>query len=329
MRNRIVRFHETGAPADVLRIEEETLPELSEGEAQVRVLASPINPADLNFIEGSYGIKPTLPAVPGTEGVGEVEKVRSRVSDLKEGDRVLLPAGAGAWRERLIVDANALIRISPGIPVEQAAMLRVNPATAFLMLKEFVALEEGDWVVQNASNSGVGRCVIAIARELGLRTINLVRRETLVPELKAAGADVVLLDSRESVEEAKRAAGKSPVRLALNAVGGESALNLMKVLSPGGTLVTYGAMGLQPVRISSGILIFKDLRFRGFWVTRRLEEMSRPEVEALFERLGAWAEKGVLKVAVERVYPLEQIIEAVRRAAEGGRSGKILLGSLS
>ncbi len=118
-------------------------------------------------------------------------------------------------------------------------------------------------MVQNAANSAVGRSVIQIARARGLKTLNVVRRPELIDELKALGADVVVTedtDLRTSVEEL---CGGSRPRLALNAVGGASALNLANALADRGTHVTYGAMGRQPLKIPNGLLIFREITFRG------------------------------------------------------------------
>jgi trans-2-enoyl-CoA reductase len=262
-------IHEFGTPAEVVRVENVEVPPLDAKSARVRVLASPINPADLNVLEGKYPIRPELPGVPGVEGVGVVEEIGEGVKALHVGDHVMLPHGVGAWREAAVIaDAEEkLMVVPPEVPVEQAAMLRINPATALRMLRDFVTLSEGDFVIQNAANSAVGRLVIQIAKANGWRTINLVRRPELIDELRTLGGDVVLLDSDEVKDQIATATGGAPVKLALNCVGGESALRLANALAFGGTLVTFGAMSRQPLRIPNGLLIFKDLRWRGFWIT--------------------------------------------------------------
>jgi trans-2-enoyl-CoA reductase len=189
------------------------------------------------------------------------------------------------------------------------------------MLRQFVKLERGEWVIQNASNSAVGRAVIHLAHAMGLRTINLVRRPELISELKAEGADAVLLDDASANEQIKAIA--SP-RLGLNAVGGESALRLANSLADGGTLVTYGAMGRQPLRLPNGLLIFKDLRFVGFWFTRWSQQASLGERRALVEELLQFAAQGVLRTPIERTYQLSEWEAALAHARKSGRSGKIL-----
>jgi len=235
----------------------------------------------------------------------------------------------GAWREAAVVpDADASLRIvPPEVPVEQAAMLRINPATALRLLRDFAVLAEGDFVVQNAANSAVGRLLIQIARAAKLRTINLVRRPELIGELQAWGGDVVLLDSDAAKDQIAAAVGGAKVRLALNAVGGDSALRLANVLASGGTLVTFGAMGRQPLRIPNGLLIFKDLRWRGFWISQWYREASLESEAAMFAELFDLAKRGVLHTPVERVYPLSEAVAAIQHAAKSQRVGKILFGA--
>jgi trans-2-enoyl-CoA reductase len=166
--------------------------------------------------------------------------------------------------------------------------------------------------------------VIQIARHLGLHTVNIVRRDSLAPELEAIGADAVLTDSADLRKELPARTGGAGIKLALNAVGGESALAIANALAPRGTHVTYGAMGMQPVRVPNGLLIFKDIRFRGFWVTKWYEESSAPARQEMFKELFALAARGLLKPKVEREYPISQAKEAILRAQQGSRDGKII-----
>ena len=319
-------FHAHGAPAEVAHAEQIEVAEPGADEALVRLLAAPINPADLNVIEGKYPIRPPLPGVPGVEGAGVVAAVGAAVENVRAGDRVLLPHGYGAWREAGVVKADALVPVPPGITKEQAAMLRINPATALRMLRDFVKLKAGDWVLQNAANSAVGRAVIQLARANGWRTVNVVRRAELIGELKALGADAVLVDGDDLPEQISAATGGAPLHLALNSVGGDSALRLAKALAPSGTIVTFGAMSRQPLRIPNGLVIFQDLRWRGFWISHWYRKAPPEAVAALFAELFSLAQRGVLHTPVERIYPLTEVSAALAHAARSGRAGKILFG---
>ena len=317
-----LRFHEFGKPAGVLRLETLELPPLLDGEVRLKILAAPLNPADLNFIEGTYGVKPELPAVPGIEGCGEV--VESRSPDFSPGDRAILLRRAGSWATHVQLPAGQLFKVPPGLEPLQAAMLKVNPATAWRLLSGFGKPEPGTWIVQNAANSAVGRCVIAVAKSLGIRTMNLVRRAELRDELLALGADEVVLDDEAGLAAAKDALGDARPRLAFNCVGGDSALRLMNLLAPGGIHVTYGAMARRPLTVPNGLLIFKDLQLRGLWVTKWIEGVPRPELDEVYGNLAGLMHAGELAVPVAATLPLADFEKALERAQDSARDGKIL-----
>jgi len=290
----------------------------------VQLCAAPVNPADLNQIEGKYPVRPQLPATPGFEGAGLVTELGENVSNLTTGDLVIAPHNLGTWRDAVAIDAGELVRVPAEIDPVQAAMLKINPLTAWRLLHGYVKLEHDEWVIQNAANSAAGRAVIQIARELGLKTVNIVRREELIPELQAEGGDVVLIDADKLRDKVREQTGGAKIRLALNAVGGESALRLANCLAPGGTLVTYGAMGLQPLKIPNGLLIFKDLRFRGIWINKWYDNATQAERMAAFGPIFEMARRGQLKTKVEATFPLRDFKIAVTRAGEGKRDGKIV-----
>jgi mitochondrial enoyl-[acyl-carrier protein] reductase / trans-2-enoyl-CoA reductase len=313
-----------GNPPDVLRVESRPWPKPGPGEVIVKMRAAPINPADLNQIEGKYPVRAELPATPGFEGAGIVAEMQPGVTNLKAGALVILPHNIGTWRDAVAVKADELVVVPAGIEPVHAAMLKINPMTAWRLLHDYVNLERGDWLIQNAANSAAGRAVIQIAHELGYKTVNVVRRAELISELRAEGADLVLVDSENLRREVEDAIGGLPIRLGLNAVGGESALRLANCLAPGSTLMTYGAMSLQPLKIPNGLLIFKDLRFRGIWINKWYDNAApAPRMEA-FQRLFEMAKRGLLQTKVEQAYPLSEVKTAVAHAARGQRSGKII-----
>ncbi|HEY5895121.1 MAG TPA: 2-enoyl thioester reductase domain-containing protein [Chthoniobacterales bacterium] len=318
-------FHQHGTPADVIQLEQQPVREPEPGEILVRMLWSPVNPADLNVLEGTYGRLPKLPATPGMEGVGEVSTVGAEVTRFSPGDLVFIPSGAGYWREFWTGNPDDCVRVSAEMPADVAATLRINPATAWRMLHDFVSLQPGEWILQNAANSAVGRCVIEIAHYFGWKTVNLVRREELIPELEALGADAVILDDADAKDKVRDAMGGAKARLALNAVGGDSAYRQISALGNGGQLVTYGAMSRKPVRVSNGALIFKNVAIRGFWITTWYVSATRDEKEEFFRQLGVLASQGLLRTPVDSRFPLSQIKEAIARAEQSGRNGKVLL----
>ena len=313
-----------GNPADVLHVDSRPWPTPAPGEVIVKMRAAPINPADLNQIEGKYPVRAELPATPGFEGAGIVVDVGSDVKGLTSGALVILPHNVGTWRDAVAVKAGKLVVVPADIKPVHAAMLKINPMTAWRLLHDYVELAPGDWLIQNAANSAAGRAVIQIAHELGYKTVNVVRRSELIGELRAEGGDIVLVDSENLRREVEDAIGGPPIRLGLNAVGGESALRLANCLAPGSTLVTYGAMSLQPLKIPNGLLIFKDLRFRGIWINKWYDNATPAERMEAFQHLFEMAKRGLLQTKVEQAYPLSEAKTAVAHAARGQRSGKII-----
>ena len=313
-----------GNPAEVLHVESQRWPTPGAGEVIVKMRAAPVNPADLNQIEGKYPVRAQLPATPGFEGAGIIADVDRDVTNVAAGALVILPHNIGTWRDAVAVKADELVVVPAGIKPVHAAMLKINPMTAWRLLHDYVDLARGDWLIQNAANSAAGRAVIQIARELGYKTVNVVRRSELISELRAEGGDVVLVDSENLRREVEDAIGGPPVRLGLNAVGGESALRLANCLAPGSTLVTYGAMSLQPLKIPNGLLIFKDLRFRGIWINKWYDNATPAQRMEAFQHLFEMAQRGLLQTKMEKAYPLSEAKTAVAHAARGQRSGKII-----
>ncbi len=322
---RTARFHRAGPAHEVIALETVKTQSPNEGEVRLRMLFSPINPADLNFISGTYGTKPQLPAVPGMEGCGIIEAVGPGAESLPVGRLAMPLRPSGCWAESIVLPARDVLCLPDGLDSQQAAMLRVNPATAWGLLHSHGLPAAGHWILQNAGSSAAAHCVIGLARHLGLHTLSLVRRPESAAACLAAGADAVLPDDEEALAAAEAIPGFRPASLGLNAVGGDSALRLMNLLQPGGRLLTYGAMGRQPLKVPNGLLIFKGLELSGFWLTRWLASFPEEEWRRLYTQLAQLVAKGIIHQPVAAVYPLSSVSEAVRHAASAGRSGKILL----
>ena len=318
---RAVRYHRTGQPDEVVQIDDVLLAAPLPGEVRVRMLWAPVNPADLNMLEGKYGEARPLPDVPGNEGCGRVVAVGAQVDPSWVGRLVLVDREA--WREEGNWPVEDLVAVPAGLEARAACVLRVNPPTAWRLLHDFVDLRSGDWIVQNAATSAVGRAVIEIAARCGWKTLNGVRRPEAADELRAIGADAVVVDGDELASGADAVPAGAKPRLALNAVGGVSATRLAGLLAPGGTVVTFGAMGKEALKIPNGFLIFRDLDFRGFWLTRWLRGASGAEKDAMFGEIFRLAESGCFAPRVAAEFPLAEASGAVARAAAGG--GKVLL----
>ena len=299
-------------------------------------------------------------AVGGNEGCFEVISAGPAVSSLKKGDWVV-PAttGFGSWRTHALVeDADrSLIRVADatdGLSPLAAATVSVNPCSAYRMLRDYVDLIDlsvqgyargnargGAWFLQNGANSGVGRAAIQLGALWGLRSINVVRArpsagetEALKAELAELGATVVVTEEEfldrgfaHRMKGEWMDGGREEVMLGLNCVGGASASQLARCLGAGGTMVTYGAMSKKPVALPTGLLIFKDLRFRGFWLSRWAnadKEGKRRTIEEILGlvRAGKFKDTPVQEVRWDWDTEEATLKEAVQGTLQGFRSGK-------
>jgi len=296
----------------------------------VRLDAAPINPADINVIEGTYGKEPALPAIAGLEGVGTVLSVGSQVKGLAENDRVI-PAGPGfgTWRTHAVTSENNLLKISSDIPIHQAASISVNPSTALRLLEDFVSLKEGDVVIQNGANSMVGFCVAQLAKLRGVRTINIIRERSdyaeISTELRAVGGDIVVSDKYLRTPQFKRLISDLPKpKLALNCVGGESATEIARHLGDNGVLVTYGGMSKQPIQLPTSLFIFRNVQARGFWLTKWVADHSAQERKQMIDKIADTILQKKLRLYIEG-HKLSEFDLALKRYYEPYRGRKIVL----
>jgi trans-2-enoyl-CoA reductase len=320
-----VRFAAFGTPhevAECVEVEDAAAP--GDGAMAVDVLAFPINPADLLTISGAYAVRPKLPATLGAEGVGRITAIGSGASGLAPGDLVMILARDN-WCQRRRLPAGMVLKLPADGNVLQLAMLKVNPATALLMLRSYVELAPGDWLIQDTANSGVGTNLIRLAKADGVRTVNVVRRPELIVPLKEIGADAVVVDGEDLAGQVERATGGAPIRLAIDAIGGDIVMRLADCLAEGGTVVNYGLLSGKPCMLGSRHTIFKGITLTGFWLQKVLTGMARPDLEKLYANLAFRVASGELRVDVEKTYPIEEIKVALAHAERAGRGGKILV----
>ncbi len=288
------------------------------------VLAFPINPADMGFCRGTYRLRPPLPATPGAECVGRVTAVGQGIRHVKPGDLVINLQREN-WTQKRRVKGDDAIPLPAGIDLKQAAMVRINPPTAQLMLSDFVDLEGGDWVIQNVANSAVGRLLIVLAHQRGLRTVNVVRRAELAGELKQLGADLVVVDGADLAERVARETAGAPIRLGVEAIGGAATGRLVECVATDGTVVHYGSMsGADPV-VGRSNFTYRGVRLTGFMLGRFMARRSAEKIRALYADLAEQVMTGKLHAPVDTVYPIDKIKDALAHADKGGRNGKILV----
>jgi len=322
---KIVEFHGFGAAHEVARCVDMAEPDPPvRGEVLVEVEAFPINPVDLLTISGRYAVRPPLPALPGSEALGRVISVGEGVTQVSAGDRVVM-MGRENWAQRKTIRAGEAIPIRVDADPLQLAMLKINPATAYLMLTRYRELAAGDWLIQNAANSGVGTYLISLAKARGVRTVNVVRRDDLVAPLKERGADIVLVDGPDLAERVAEAIGDGNMPVAIDAVAGEATGRLARCLSEGGVVVNYGLLSGMPCAIDPHMVVFRGITLTGFWLVNFLGAMSGGDRASLYAELAERVASGELHVDVEAVYPIEEIKTALEHAARAGRDGKILV----
>ena len=322
---KIARFSTFGPPDAVIECVEVADPSAPEAdEVALEVLAFPINPADLLTLEGLYAQRPALPACPGAECVARVAAVGGAVDDLRVGD-LAIPLDRENWVQRKVAKASRVIKAPAGVDPLQLAMLKVNPPTAWLMMTKYVHLAPGEWLLQTAANSGVGHCLIQLAKAEGLRTINIVRRDGLAAELLELGGDVVLVDGPDLAQRITAATGGARIRLAVDAVGGSQIVRFGDALADEAVVLNYGRLSGENPQLSGHQCVFKRLMLTGFWLVPWLQKLSRPEVVALYTGLARRMAEGTLRIAVEKTFPLEEIRRAVALSNAYRRGGKVLV----
>ncbi|XP_036334326.1 enoyl-[acyl-carrier-protein] reductase, mitochondrial-like [Rhagoletis pomonella] len=315
-----LKYSKHGEPAEVLEIVEGQLNQPNDNEVLVKILAAPINPSDIITIQGTYPVKPKFPAVGGNECVAEVVSVGKKVSKLITGQHVVpFATGLGTWTTHALFAEEHLMPVSSKIGLAEASTLTVNPCTAYRMLKDFVTLRPGDCVIQNGANSAVGQAVHQLCKAWDIKSVGIVRdRPDIGPlkdYLKSLGATEVLTEEEIRASPLFKEKHLPIPRLALNCVGGKSATEVARHLEDKGVMVTYGGMSREPVVASTAALIFKDIAFRGFWMTRWTKENSdSPQRIQMFNDLCEMIEQGKFAAPVHEMVPLQKFREAMAAA---------------
>lgn len=319
--------HRFGEPADVLVAADAPVPRPGPGEVRIRMRLAPIHNHDLLTVKGAYGWKPTLPAIGGSEGFGTVDALGEGVTGLVPGQRVSAASGHGTWAGYFIAQARMVVPIPDAIADEMAAQLIAMPLSA-LMLLEFLHVEPGQWVVQNAANGAVGKTLAMLAAARGVKVLGLVRRDAGVDEMAALGiANVLSTEAADWKTRARAILGTAGAVAAVDSVGGRASADLVALLGDGGTLVSFGAMGNEPMAIPPGELIFRQVKVKGFWGSKVSREMAVADKQRLVGELLQRAAGGQLVLPVDAIHDLEDVAQAAAASLRPGRTGKVLLRS--
>ncbi|NTF07436.1 zinc-binding dehydrogenase [Agrobacterium rubi] len=315
-----------GEPQDVLQLKDAPVPEPGKGQLRIRMLLSPIHNHDLWTVRGSYGYKPPLPgAIGGSEAVGIVDALGEGADPALLGKRVTAAGVHGAWAEYFLSPAAGVVPVPDAISDEAAAQLIAMPFSAMTLL-EFLGVKRGEWIVQNTANGAVGKAVAMLAQARGIHVINLVRRQAGVEELAELGIINGISTAKDGwKDEIRKLTKDAPIRAGVDSIGGEASNDIAELLGNEGLLVSFGSMTGEPMQISSGPVIFKQLTIKGFWGSTVIGTMPADDRRRLIGELIEHVAKGTIRLPVEGIYDLGDISNAVKASLAPGKAGKVLL----
>jgi len=315
-------FEQTGQPQDVLQLKESPIPTPKPHEVLIRVTARNINPSDIMFVRGMYGITPKLPSSAGFEASGVVEK-SDEAGKLKPGPRVMFSA-IGTWREYLCMPAALVIPVPDGMPDEVACQAFVNPMTAFAMVEKS-GLQAGEWLLLTAGASAFGKFAIQMAKAKGIKVAATVRHDAQKEVLEKLGADLVVNTETEKIQKVIPEQTEGGVHVIFDAVGGMLGAKALACLRSKGRMMVFGALALENMPINSGLMIFKDLKIEGFWLSTWMEEMNESDRAKAFRTVFGFLMNDKSKIDIAGKFKLTEFQEALEAYAQPGRNGKILL----
>lgn len=317
--------HRFGEPSEVLNEEEVALPSPSVNQVRVRTILSPIHNHDLWTVRGTYGHKPNLPAIGGSEALGIIDAVGDGVKELAVGRRVVGSPIMGVWAEYFLVPPEMLTVVPDAVSDEVGAQLASMPFSALLLL-EFLNAEAGQWIIQNAAGGAIGKTVSILAKEQGVRTISLVRNRETEKELTAQGIEHVVSTAKQDWQQRVRElTGGASISHAVDSVGGAATAALTALLGENGLLVSFGSMSGESMHIPAADIAFKQITVKGFWQKKINQSMAVEKRNSMMAKLIGLAETGKLKLPVDAIYPLNDVKNAVKASLQSSRKGKVLL----
>lgn len=314
-----------GPAEEVVNIESISQSDFDDFSVLVKMQFAPINPADILMIEGNYASVPNCPTEVGIEGSGIIEEVGNKITNFKVGDKVMCLSRTN-WKTTQILKENEVVKLPESIDLQQAAMLKVNLASAYLMLTNFRKLSKGDWIIQNASNSAVGKNIIYLSKSLGLKTINLVRRDNVIDELFDIGADIVInSDDINVIKKQLHSKVDGPISLGIDAVAGDATNLLASLVNESGLVINYGLLSGKPCTIDPLNIVFRSIVIEGFWLAKEMRSMDYMAISTMYNNLIPFITNKQIYVNVDKTFPLSKISEALKAAKAYGRNGKIQL----
>lgn len=325
-----IQFERFGEPTEVLQVIDVPVPEPKTNQVLIRMRVRPVHSSDLHIMRGRYGILPPLPISPGLEGMGVIESLGEGVQGFHVGQRVIPFNSWGCWQEYLVADASRLLLVPDTVSDEMAAQLIINPMTAWVMLTQELQVERGEWLVQTAANSAVGRLVIQLSQILGLKTINIVRSREQVQGLLDMGADEVICSADENVvERIAQITGSTGVGKAMDSVAGQVGADVLQSLRFGGVMLQYGALsthgqtdpGKMILPVFAPKMIYGVTSVRGWWLYSWLSSVSLEEAMGIANQLLSLMAQGRIVLGSGQAFALADAKQAVRYAQQAQRQG--------
>lgn len=321
-------------PTSTIVVKDLPIPTPNAGEIVVRITLRPVNPADIFSLMGVYpgfhAAAEGADTIPGLEGVGVVHALGEGVTKFAIGQRVVgtpfpsIDHGTGTWQQYLVASEDSLAAVPDAVPDEAAAQFWVNPVTVIGLLRE-LEVPEGSYILQTGAGSVLGRQLIQVAKHKGIKTINVVRRIALADELKALGADEVIVSGEEDIAaRVMEITGGKGAYAAIDSVGGEIFGALASAVRPGGTVIIYGAMSGLQATFSIPDPLFRGVVLKGFWLIPYMAGKSKEaQTEIIDEVLTLLADKVITPYSGEK-FALEEAAAAVG-ALRPARGGKVFL----
>ena len=322
-------FNKTGNPIDVIEIVEDSLDPLGPHDVTIEIEAAPVHIADLKFMSGELPFYRELPATPGMEGIGLIYAVGRDVTKFNVGDRVFLPVrvgGHGAWRQFVNLSEDLPIA-APAGDAAQLSLMPINGITAYTMLHGIMPLHAGDTVIQNAANSNCGRYLIALAKRMDINVISVVRRQDVIPDLIALGADHVLIDHDTLADEVKDIMKGAPIKMGIDAVAGWATQRIADCVADGSTILSYGMLSGDPCKVRPETLFFRNLTLKGFLTFTISDAFNEKQTREMWDVLPQLVAKGEISTKIAATYSLDQVRDAVAHAGRTGadRDGKVII----
>lgn len=314
------------AGIDHVKVEERPTPVPNAGEVLVKIAATPINPSDLSFIQGRYGVRKSLPTVPGFEASGTVVAVgEGLLEESWVGKRVACFAndGDGTWAEYMVTTPENCLPLPDNVSDEQGAMALVNPLTAYALMDKAQSMGVGA-VVQTAAASALGKMIVRLGQRMEIGVVNVVRRDGQIAELQAVDAQYILNSTEPTFEKHLREACRQlDVRLGFDAVGGEMTGRVLRAMPNGGHIIVYGGLADAPSEIGVDQLIFRNKSVSGFWLPLWIREQGVEGMAKAWREVQTWI-GGDFQTDVRARYTLDAVQEALHDYTGQMTGGKVL-----